>query len=248
MKVKVNHAHLSGKFSRSAELLRAQVMCAAEWADVITLTEVNYADRGDVLYEIPGWTVVRGHDGPMGESAIMVRADTWHVHKWSTHLLDDNVPANRNSIWVVLALLELIHTGHLLLLSAGHLPASVEGSWRERTGRVLAHIKCVGRWRRVMRHLRKRYQPDAVLAVADWNLNLLRGWVRVWVRTAWPSMRPPARKNTPTNWDLGKRLISWAVGRHTQDLTETVLPHDPASDHAGVHLTYSIEERSRVRN
>lgn len=236
----VRQRHLSGKFSRSANLLRAQVEAAAAVCDIITLTEVDHASRGQVLADLDGFTLVRGHDGPAGESAILVRTNTWRVRAWSTELLVDDVPAARSRIVVPIALLEHIASGATLLLSPGHMPAGVEGSWKARTARVVAHLACVRRWRRLVRRWRRRYGPDAVLVVADWNLNLLRLWVRAWARTSWPSLRPPRRKNTGTVGDLGRRLISWPLGRHLLDLTLRVLAPDPASDHRGVELHYVI--------
>lgn len=239
----VSHVHLSGKFNRSAELLRAQVLAAAQWADVITLTEVNYDDRGAVLADLDGWTLLRGHDGPQGESAILVRADTWRVRDWATQLLSDSVPAARNRIVVVIALLEHVETGLTLLLSAGHMPASVERGWRARTARVRAHISCALAWRRLLRDWWRRYRPDGGLVVADWNLNLLRGWVRAWARKVFHAWRPPAPDRTPAEGDLGRRLISWAIGRRLRGLHLRVSRRDPASDHRGIRLTYWIRPR-----
>ena len=241
----VSHIHLSGKFNRSAHLLRAQVLAAAQWADVITLTEVNYADRGDVLEAIDGWTLLRGHDGPQGESAILVRSDTWRVHRWATHLLSDTVPAARNRVVVVIALLEHVETGLTLLLSAGHMPASVEKGWRARTARVKAHISCVLAWRRLVRDWWRRRRPDGGLIVADWNLNLLRTWVRDWARRIFRAWRPPTPGDTARSGDLGRRLISWAIGRRLSGLKLRVSRRDPASDHRGIRLTYTIRPRRK---
>jgi hypothetical protein len=238
----VQHVHLSGKFDRAPELLRVQVHEATEAADVITLTEVDHAARGAVL-AIAGWTITRGDDGPRGETAILTRNDVWRVLAWEVIELADNVPAARSRIVVPIALLEHVSSASTLLLTAGHLPASVEGDWRARTARVVSHMACVLRWRRTVRAWQDDHHPDALLAVADWNLNLLRVWVRAWVRTAWPSMRPPSRKGTPDEGDLGPRLISWAVGHRIRGLVLQVLDENPASDHRGVRLDYAIGHR-----
>lgn len=234
--------HLSGRYDRSPKSLRRQVEAAAEWADVITLTEVDRTARGDVLRELAGFRLLRRGDGQRGESAILVRTTVWEVVAWDAVMLVDDLDGMRGGQVASIALLRHRATGRTLLVSTTHTSAGVEAGWTA-SARAREHRDAVTVWRHTVRAWRRRHRPDSELVVADWNLNAHRPWVRAWIRSAWPGLTLP--KWLPKRGTHGRRLIDWFLTRRIRRARLRVMALTPASDHRGIRITGTIRPRNR---
>ncbi len=226
---------LSGRYDRDPALLAAQLAGSAAEADVILVTEVSAARRASAL-RMDGWTVSRGPDGDRGEVAVLTRDAIWTVRAYAAAVLGPDLGPGGKVVSGI-ALLEHTGTGARFAPSIAHLPASVEGTWARGRGRADAYRAAVDEWRLLHVEWRRRHQPDAEAAFADWNLNLHRRWVRDWVGDAWPTLTlPPAAVIPAGATHAGGRLIDWFVRRGLDVDTWGVLPSSPASDHRGIRV------------
>lgn len=232
---------LSGRYDRAPRLLANQLEASARHVDLIAVTEVDRPARGDVL-ELPGWTVVRGHDGARGESALLSRDATWRPRRRTILRLDTDMVGMRGAWYAPIALYEHTRTGATLVLTAGHTPSAVEAAWR-RSARAVEYRSGVEQWRRVVLAWRREHDPDGEVATADWNLSLHLAWVRAHSAEAWPGLMPVPPSRTPAAGSHGRRLIDWPITRGVHDRTLRVLPPHRASDHRGVRLTGTIHTR-----
>lgn len=200
--------HISSKWNRPRVTVRRQLRRAKKrGATWITLTEVADGKRPEAV-ALPGWSKAHQTDPSkpfdLAECAIMVEDDTWAIRRWRTYVIGPDLgPGNR--IVMVIALLRHRITGATLLLSTSHMPSSVEGTW---SGRRADHYRqALARWRRIHKAWRRAYHPDNEAAVADWNLDFRKGWVRAFFRGAWPDMEEPATDRFPKKGTHGPRLI-----------------------------------------
>jgi hypothetical protein len=238
MSAVVEHDHLSGCTFRAPGLLGQTIVRSTARVGLITVTEADRAVRGDEL-EHDGWTLTRGVDGVRGESAILSDDAVWRRLEHEVVQLGGDLDGIRGEWWAPVALFEHLQTGLTLLVTPTHTPASVEASWAHGL-RARQHRAGVEAWQRVVSDWSEQHQPDAALAVADWNLNLHRDWVRDWVREEWPGMTPIPVKTVPAGGSLGRRLVDWPISTGIADRSLTVLPKHPASDHRGIRMTGTI--------
>ncbi|MBB3041233.1 hypothetical protein [Nocardioides soli] len=236
--------HLSGRYDRSPESLREQLEAAARRADVITVTEVDRPQRGDVLRGLAGFRLLRRGNGQRGESAILVRTAVWEVVAWDAVMLVKDLDGQRGGQVAPIALLRHRATGCTLLVSTTHTSAGVEAGWAA-SARAREHRDAVAVWRHTVLAWRRRYRPDGELVVADWNLDALRPWVRAWIRSAWPGLTLP--KRLPKKGTHGRRLIDWCLTRRIHRPRIRVMALTPASDHRGIHITGTIRPRKEHR-
>lgn len=234
--------HLAGRFDREPITLDAQVSQSTKHVDLIALTEVSGHQRAKVL-DRPGWTVLRGPDGDLGEVAILARDAEWRVLAWKVVVLGPDLGPGGQVVGII-AVFENVHTGDTELVGEAHLPATVEGGFLARTRRAAAHQAAVQKWRREVRRWRRRYKPDGEVITADWNLNLHRAFVRAWITVAWPAMHLPKRIPAAAT-HRGGRLIDWPIAHRIPDLAFRVLAQSPASDHRGIRVTGTIRPRKK---
>lgn len=229
----------SGRWDRKPAAVERQTARSVKDMDrtIILLTEVANDARARAALRgarTSGhrWHMVRDADADMGEVAILVRLDVWEVLRERVKVLGPDLgPGGR--VIGAFALLRNRYTGHTLVVSTAHLPASVEGDWT--TGhRAAEHRKAVDVWRRTHRAWRRAFKPDAELAWADWNLNLHRDWVADWIDEAWPALDLPSEAVIPSGGThAGGRLIDWFVCRGLRVRSWRILRWPWASDHHG---------------
>src|SRR3982751_5404711 len=184
-----SHIHCSSRFDRSADALEHDLDDWMQRASVITMTEVARSSKEQAMREA-GWGYWNA------PTSMGVRADDcavlWDQSEWrqQDHWVR-KLHGPWHSVYHVLAGLAatttlLKHTvaGTTMLVSVAHLPSGVEagGQWRDFgswwQNRKTAHQNSVTAWATHLRDLSNKKKPDAVLVVADWNLNLKHDWVR----------------------------------------------------------------------
>lgn len=227
---------LSGRYDRSPRLLLRQVRASAEVRDVITLTEVAGWRRRRVLRKVPGFTVLQDtKHGDMAEVAVLVRDSAYRVKHWAAHVIGPDLgPGGR--VIALVAVLEHIETGKIVIVGEAHTPATVEGQWT--SARAAAYRRAVQAYRAIVEHLRVAWGADVVVVLADWNLNLHRDGVRAYLKEAWPELNAPAKADTPPGGThAGGRLIDFPLVTGAQIDTFRIHAADPASDHRGISVT-----------
>lgn len=238
--------HISSKWNRPRLTLTRQLRRARKkGATWITLTEVADGKRPEAV-KLPGWSKAQQTDSSksfdLAECAILVEDDTWAIVRWRTYVIGPDLgPGNR--IVMVMALLRHRVTGATSLLSTSHMPSAVEGAW---DGRRAGHYRqALDRWRRINLAWRRAFRPDNEAAVADWNLDFRKRWVRAFFRGAWPGLDEPNPDRFPKKGTHGPRLIDMIRTRDWQNVRLTTRRALLASDHweLWVHGWITYERR-----
>ena len=203
------HIHCSSRFDRSAASLEADLDNWMENSSIVTLTEISNDKRAQKMQE-KGWAYynAKKSDG-QDECGIAWRLDRWKRISGVTMKLNNAVYYRldgRNADPVVSASVVLRHrdTGHRLLVSVTHMPAHVEGAGGWRTtenkwqARKNAYTSSMTNLAAHIQDLWNKKKPDAVMVVADWNLNLKETWVRNYMRSAWGTNLKQAWLRFPT--------------------------------------------------
>lgn len=238
--------HHSSKYLKSAESLLRVITAAIVRVPIVSVTEVDRTGRGDALADIPGTQLVRGPDGARGETAILV--DTAHVEvlKTARTMLIDDLDGMRGGQVAVAILGRDRETGCTVLYSATHTASGVESGSKSRLWRAgvraVQYQQAARAWRRWLKELKREWRPDAAVAVADMNLNLLFAATRAYVRTVWRKARLP---HYPGRGTHGRRLIDWFLSWRLRKPALTVLKKSPASDHCPIGITGTIRPRKR---
>lgn len=231
----VRHAHQSSRYDRSPwSLLRAVRAFLDARADIITLTEVAAEDRARMLAKVKRVNARRGRGFKNADDcAVVWKRSRWDfVATWTTQLttIVATGPAPPSAVFV---LLSHRRTGRTLLVSVAHLPAAVDGPYgfgSRAPHRVEQHKAATVTWRRELRELVLTHEPDAVLVVADWNLDLHRKWARRYVMAQFPSLRLTWVGHMPEGGTHGRRLID-ATHTDMQVRSVTLRPGNRSSDH-----------------
>lgn len=243
--MKIKDGHRSGKFSASADLLYEAAVAGFEkhgWT-VQSFTEVDRSERGNALRLAQakcGCKLLRGPSGDLGESAIMVDLKSWKVLAWSYCVLaDDLIGMRRRQVMVIVVLLS--PSGFVYLRSVTHTAAGVESDWDSL--RSKQYRQAMKRWRKTIRQWRRKWRPDGECHVADFNINLLRAWVRGYLKVTWPGMKLPRHGKRGT---LGRRLVDFGLTRGIDDPTMMVLPlQAELSDHRPIENRGTLVRRKR---
>lgn len=176
------HNHASERYDRSLSLLRDDVRRHTRApADLATFTEIQQRPRARTLHELDdGWT---GYTDPRTDVGVMWRNRKWdEIHRHRTRLTPHTYRTwTRGTIKRTYAITVILRadpprTGRLLVTIA-HLPAGIQRGDRfnrhtPQRNRVWADA--VRGWAAWVDRARRRWHPDAVLVVADWNVDLRR--------------------------------------------------------------------------
>lgn len=236
--MRVKHTHSSGKYNAAANLLHAAMLRYVNWANLVTLTEVN-ADVREHALAVPGFVVLASDHGLKDDSAIVFKEDTFKVihheaYKVGTHLF--KLGGHLSSpLWAQIAVLEDIETGFRFVVAVCHFPSGVEGDLfhNKFTDRVIAWRQATRNLRRRSNHLKREYKARGSILAGDWNINFKKTWARALVKTqfplwnlVWTKSKPLPRRGTH-----GLRLIDGAVLKGFRVQSAWVNRDDNSSDH-----------------
>lgn len=223
----VDHVHASSRYDRSPASLHRQALRFAG-ADVTTWTEVSRPARKRAL-AVSGVRVW----SPPGQLAITY-ARSWATVDRGSYRPTRAVYRSKSGrlvvsrvVWAVLQ-----RAGVRVLVTVTHLPAHVQAGdhWQQdHPQRVRVWKLAVAGWAAETTRQRARYDPDATLVVADWNVDVRRAvWRRI-VARRFPGLRLTWRPPYPRAGTAGRRLIDATLtdarGR------AQLLPGDASSDH-----------------
>lgn len=232
------HVHSSGRYSRSAEQATAGLSryLTRDKADVVTLTEQGNHRHRSVLKAVckaHGYTPWQGPGGQ--DDCVVVLKDSRFkkVEVWHDQLT--SMPQNRATggpiHQAITVLMQDMLNGELILYTAAHLTANVEGDWSSRHPSYRARVwsAAVLRWRRLTRMRRRRYKARVVV-VADWNLNLEKERFRALLKTLYPRLTL-SWKRYPGPGTHGGRVIDATLTNMVVLQNARLLPDDDSSDH-----------------
>lgn len=238
----------SQRYDRAAALMLEDLLDSAKHSDLLLPTEVGGTtsrarSRKAALHKVPGFDVHQDTaHGDADEIATLNRAAVWKVLHYEAAILGPDLGPGGREIAGILVLEHTV-TGVRLLASKAHLPATVEADFFH-TARGRAHQACVQVWRARVKVLAARFDVDAQIVFADWNLNLHKPWVRAWIADAWPELDlPPAALIPDGGTHADDRLIDWFL--YTGLVVESwkILRATAASDHRRSRVRASIPDR-----
>lgn len=237
------HAYGSGHYSESAAHLAAWVTDAVRRTSLLGGTEVYGKPRTDALRNTlhkHHWGL---HSGQHGDADQLFHA--WDNDVWEVEYREEYVVTHRTYVrvggatappsGVIVTGLRHRPSGHRLMRVLHHLPAGIEGNagpghifkWY---GRAAMLVDAVRGEHALLKHLRAKHKPDAVMLGGDWNLNFERLAVRHFMRGIFPA----ARLNTVTfkgSGTLGKRFIDMFLLWRLAEVDAPAVRESGASDH-----------------
>lgn len=232
LRPRLRHVHSSSRFDRTpVSLLRA-----AKWyiqmADLVTFTEVANNARVRALRHLPGWGFAQVEAPGQDECALLYLKVKWRLVSVETRRLSEGEIA-RGVIYALVVVLEHRRTKQLVVVSVAHLPAHVEGNFRDFNPQVPVYKECLTELAHMVTDWRANQHYDGILIVADWNLSWRLEWVRDLIHGVLPGLRctwgadrlPPKGVGThgprPIDYTLTDLLV----------LKAAVTKDDPSSDH-----------------
>lgn len=239
------HIHSSGRFDRSEASVKAAVRSyVSRDASILTFTEFASESRERILSSIGGelgYRLVSGDLSSRDDCAILF-SDAWRpLYTGTSPVLSSGSYYTARgrpvgTFGAANAVLLDVTTGKRLLVSVAHLPPSVEkgGGLLGVSRRVAAWRKQQKAWKRTWNVLAKRYHVDAILIVADWNVDIKKVGFRSLLRGLQPGMKLAWGNGPfPKGGTHGRRLIDFSFYRGAikpQGLPY-LLPDDNSSDH-----------------
>jgi hypothetical protein len=198
------HLHSSNWYGSSpAQLHKAVTRYIRLGYDLITLTEVEAEAREDVLRSFEGWGAWTGDLGNRNDCAIMWDQSVWRLEFREnapiTNMTSPRAGGGRTDrVAATLAVLVHISTGYTLLLTDAHMPSSVQSRGGLTKGqRGAVWLSCAYGWRKLWNKRARQYGVDAVMAVADWNIDLRLLWARLLMKSTFPTMKSTWGTNFP---------------------------------------------------
>jgi hypothetical protein len=232
MKHLIKHAHLSTRYDKSVDALRRVVRGFTEYADIITLTEVDSEKREKAL-KFDGFGVITGDKTGRDDCGILWDVSVWQlIHKETFNVS----PYMAGNIGAAVVILEHRKTGKAVLFSVIHTPSSVEGNGRVEGGRRDEWYAAVRNWRNKCKKLAKQYGAPRMVLVADWNINLKARWVRAVVSSLFPRWKYVwDLRKLPVGGTHGPRLIDFTIykGKLKVAVRPKIHRSTAASDHKG---------------
>lgn len=207
------HIHCSSRFDRSAASLEADIDDWIGWASLITLTEITTDSRAAQMAE-KGWGYFNSkRDNGSDNCGVMWELKTWKQTKhWVVRLNKTRYKARSGThymapIYAISVLLRHKGSGHSLLVCCSHLTNGVPGTPMARAlssdqiwnDRKKAFQEEMNAWSGHVKDLASKVRPDAVIVVADWNVNLKNHWIRNYLRDHWGKAFRQAWKRFPTD-------------------------------------------------
>ncbi len=249
------HIHSSSRYDRSLKSLEDAVNDYMDKSSVITLTEVSAEARESVLRKVAkqrGWGTATGDLSGRDDCAILWDEKTFekvHARSYVLSLKTYYTSSGRKTApnASVDAVLKHKAAGKRILFSVAHLPAGVEG--RNGLGgklprRVVAWRAAQKGWRGRWNYLANKYKTDAVVVIADWNLNLKKAGVRALFKVVQPGMRSVWNKGPfPSSGTHGTRIIDFTFIRGKIVLVggkPKILAKNASSDHTAYIQEFGV--------
>lgn len=199
MTYKFVHAHASGRYDaeRAEVKERFDFLIKNKNAEIITGTELQYDSSKKIVKEIPGFGQAIKSVTYSDDSYVLWKDSVWkelHTESFKmTNLRFYNTTGRlRTPQYAKIVVLEHRQTKKRLLVTAAHLPSSVEdkqnGGFVKNSRRVPAWLDSVRNWRKQRNKVYKKFKCDAMLVCADWNLDIKKMWVRALIKTMQPGL------------------------------------------------------------
>lgn len=236
----VVHDHASQRYDRPVDLVRDEFRRHTRRpVSVVTWTEVQGPARSAPLHRPDdGWA---SRTDPRTDVAVSWRTRRFDLRASSVRLLTGATYRTRAGFERRTRMIATVldgRGGRRVLVTVAHLPA-VDYDRPDRARRMSVWRAAVEGWADDVRDLRRRWQPDLVVTVADWNVNLRRPTWRRYLTARFTGQRvtwahPLPRRGTHGESSLIDGTLSNARGR------ARLLPRTSASDHVAYRERLSI--------
>lgn len=239
--MRFTHLHSSSRYDRSPESLQAAALRYSLHADLVTYTEVSSKDRKQAVKDAQPkeFNVVVGEYGPKNDCAIAVRGSKFEI------LHRENFKASGKTfqlmghltpdLFATTAVIRDRQTLCVFVVTVIHLPASVENDLRlkDRSTRTATWFDAFTRAKHQANKLKRDFDADGILFVADYNINFKRLWARTLVKTLAPGYNLTWRKTHVRGGTHGQRIIDGTLLRGQIRVVGSAELHrdDPSSDH-----------------
>jgi hypothetical protein len=214
------HIHCSSRFDRTPAQLEIDLDNWMKTASIVTMTEVGN-DRHAAQLAEKGWGYLYVKGAAPGDDCGIA----WHKRDWDLVKRFDQristirIPRGKVNAqqWFISVLLRGRAMGHTLLVCVTHMPAHLQGRGGQHWGTWDAHWKIrKAAYQQAMKNysthvkaLARKHKADAVLVIADWNLNLKLAWVQHYMNVHWGKDYRQAWKRFPTSGGsrFGKQVV-----------------------------------------
>lgn len=236
------HIHSSSRFDRSVEgLIKAAKKYNSD-ASIVTYTEVQYEPREKAVRVAggDGWGLVAGDKSPHNDGVIAYDKAVWtKVYSESfkaTDLTYFKVGGGRTQpAYATIAVLEHKETKKRVAILVVHLPSNVESdvSNKKKTPRTLSWFSSFGGTRKRLNTVAKAEHADALMYIADYNLDFKKAWVRTLIKTLAPRFTSTWTNLKFDGGTHGKRVIDATLlkGKIEVEGSARLYSDDASSDH-----------------
>jgi hypothetical protein len=226
-------------------------------SSLITLTEITNNNRAARMAE-QGWRYFNARDdvgndadncGICWKTEVWHRKDAWIRKLSARRWIRIQTQRPGPPLWSCNVVLKHVLSDRTLLVSLSHLPPAVQGYWRnpgpeQFRARKEAYTDAMHQWKNGVIQAERKWQPDGVLVVADWNLDLKEDWVREYLDGLWKEcglIRAWTNFGTAGSSLGGNRQIDGSYyGGMTKAIEPFLMPRVASSDHRPYKESFTI--------
>lgn len=236
------HTHTSSRFDRSAVSLEAALDLYMQDSDLITVTEVAAEQRENKLAE-RGWDYITGDHGGGDDAGIAWKRSVWPESIYATTIqLSSIVAPGRSDIYGAVAVLEH-QCGATAVVICVHMPAGVEAAGGFRKGyKYVIWLATQRKLKKEANRLKRKFNADAVIIAADWNINIKMKWVQAWFKANFPRYKITWDKPYPRKGTHHRRIIDLTLVRGAIKIVKQarLRKHHRHSDHTAYTETLAF--------
>lgn len=238
--MRFTHLHSSSRYDRSPESLNRAAKKYHSVADLVTYTEVSSEAREQAIRDANSdFSVVSGDHSPKNDCAIAVRGSRFAIlHKENTLASGKSfvLMGKRSAdLYATSVVMEDRQRLFVYVVTVIHLPADVERDLNRhrKTDRTVAWLDAFRRSKQQANKLKREFNADAVIYVADFNINFKHRWARALMKVLAPSYSLTWRRTRTAGGTHGRRIIDGTLLRGQLKVigSAELYPDDPSSDH-----------------
>jgi hypothetical protein len=227
------HLHSSSKFNRSPRSLKSAFDSYVQYADILTLTEVEFENRERVLRSNKNWRMFSGDKSNKNDSAIVWVKSKYDFVYGENFLVSRGWSGGQDLYATFVVLMDDLEDREIVV-GCLHLPSGVEGDLlsKKRTVRTIAWYRAFRAYTKRANKLRRKFKAKGVVLAADWNVNFKKKAVRIMMKALAPQYSLTWKKFGKSGTH-GNRVIDGTLikGRLKIKRPATLFKDDNSSDH-----------------
>lgn len=240
---KFTHIHSSSRYDRSLASLEASAARYNSDAELVTYTEVEFERRERALRRANGkaFGLVSGDESNANDCAIAYSKERFELlyeeqFQNATQVIYRTDGHQRDLPYSTIGIFKDKKNGKVFVVGVAHYASGVEGElyrndqtyrraiqWRQSTKNTKKRVN----------RLAKKYNADARMVVADWNVNFKKAWVRAMVKLIAPSYTNAWTNVNVSGGTHGNRIIDATILRGALKVkgSAKLYADDASSDH-----------------